>query len=867
VRRLLALLWCVSRRELMARPVRVALFVGSIATGVALLTAMRVATDSIVVGFTADLQRVAGRADLEITCGSGEIGFPEDTLDRIRTDPAVAQAAALVRGAVRIEDEPATTVDLFGLDVLQKDVLDLFEVDVLDRTKDDFTILNDPRAVFLSETLASQRGLKIGDGIRMTGVDGLHEYTVRGIFAARGLGEVFGGRMVAMYLPAAQPVVGTRGDLEVSLVDQIAVRLAAGSDREVAERQLQALAGSSLIVAQPLQRRLVAERTVRGLRATLVGMSTLALMAAIFIVYASTVTLVSQRKSSTAMLMTIGTRPREMVALIVAEAAVLGAVGSAIGVGLGLLMAGVVIGDVAEGMQLNYSLSMGEPVASINPLMLFIVHPAGGVLTAMVSAWLPARRLREVDPLCLQRKYGSAETGTWKIPWAIFCGGVACLASGAAALWYGVETSSSGWCAFGGVAVILAAVIVATPVVVMCWSAAATLLPRVFGMPGRLAAENLARSLERSEVTAAAIALCIAVAVGAGSLVASFRGSVTNWYGFAGDVLVSSPVSSGGWLPAPTTGLLEPRLRALASVKSVETLRVVQGVMFRDERVAISALSPGLLELALEEARPLGGASLAEARARIRAGEAAAASENFVRHFSLKPSETRISLDAPAGSVQLPLVAVLPDYVSDKGSLIVHRQILADRWHDDAVNYFSVNLAGGASVDAFRTDVATNLGDAFNLSVMRSGEMIERVDGMIGQAFADIDTIKLLVLFLTLVGIADLLASNILDRQWELAVLRLIGIRDAELVRVMVLEALCVGIAASVLGVAVGAVSAWVWVEFSYPVLVGYVLEFVFGWWGAGFCLVLTICAAYLAAVVSGWASLRIAALEAVRYE
>jgi len=863
---LLTLLWWVSRRELTARPLRVALFVGSIATGVALLTAMRVATDSIVAGFSADLQRIAGRADLELTCGTGEVGFPEQVLDRVREHPAVAQAAALVRGSVRIEGERPETVDLFGIDVLQKEVLELFDVQVLERTKDDFTILNDPRAVFVTDRLARERGLRLEDKVRISGVDGLHDYTVRGIFAARGLGEVFGGRLAAMYLPAAQPVVGRRGDLEISLIDQIAVRLVAGTDRDIATRQLQAVAGPSLVVAEPLQRRLVAERTVQGLRVTLVGMSTMALMAAIFIVYASTVTLVAQRRSSAAMLITIGTQPSALVALLMAEASILGAIGAVVGVGIGVLLAGVVIGDVAEGMRLNYSLAMGEPVRAIDSLMLFVVHPAGGVATALASAFLPARRLREVDPLRLQRRH-STNSIHWTLPRPIFAGGVMGLAAGSVALWHGVGASSSTWCAFGGVTVVSAAVIVGIPAVIAAWRLGAVAMSRFSGMPGRLAGENLARSLERSVITSAAIALCIAVAVGAGSIVASFRGSVSNWYGFSGDALVSSPVSSGGWLAAPTSGVVETQLRELPSVEDVETLRVVQGVMLHGDRIALSVLSPGLLDVALAEAKPLEGASMAEASARIRRGAAAAASENFVRHFPLEYSQGRVRIDSPTGTIELPLVAVLPDYVSDKGSLIVTRQVLAERWHDNAVNYFAVDLVPGASVESLREEVATQLGAGFNLSVLRLGEMIERVDGMIGEAFADIDTIKLLVIFLTLVGIADLLASNILDRQWELAVLRLVGMRDRELVRMMVLEALNVGIAASVLGVVVGGISAWVWVEFSYPVLVGYVLEFVFGWWGAGFCLVLTVCAAYLAAVICGRAALRISALDAARYE
>jgi len=44
-----------------------------------------------------------------------------------------------------------------------------------------------------------------------------------------------------------------------------------------------------------------------------------------------------------------------------------------------------------------------------------------------------------------------------------------------------------------------------------------------------------------------------------------------------------------------------------------------------------------------------------------------AVSENFVWHFGLPAAGSDLALDTVTGEVRLPVVAVVPDYVSDKG--------------------------------------------------------------------------------------------------------------------------------------------------------------------------------------------------------
>ena len=862
---LLVLLRFISWPELASRPIRSLLMIGTVAVGVALLVAMHISTESIVTGFAGDLERLGGKADLQITFGTGETGFSEELLEKVRAQPFVEQAAALIHSQVTFEDGPRETVELFGIDLMQEDVVALYEIEVLEREEGDFRILDDPRGIFITDVIARERQLGLGSKVRLSAVDGIHEYTVHAIVATKGLAEILGGRLIAMFLPAAQPVAGREGSFRSSMIDQIDVRVKAGQSVAEARRALEALLTPGFHVDTPMQRRVVGQHTVDGLRATLVGMSSLALLAAVFIIYASTTTSVAQRLPAMATLVTVGAGPSVLVRSIVMEAAVLGAIGAVFGVALGVQLSSFISADAAAGMGLNYSLPFNAERVSWNPLVVLAGHPLIGILAAACSAYLPARRLQHATPLVLEREEALPSGSTFSGPRSLLVAAVPGLC-GAYLLTNGLARGSSAQVSAGGIVVIAAAVLATVFVLKAAWSAGIPLLAAVSGVAGRIAGENLVRSLDRSLVTASAITLSVAIAVGAGSLVQSFRTSVSGWYGFAGDALVSSRALAGGWLAAPIPRTLETQLSALDSVRRVESLRVLQGQPYRGERIAIAALSDGLLSKAVGQGRLVGENDREGAVAKIGRGEAAAVSENFLSHFGLPP-DARITVSTVTGEVELPVVAVVPDYVSDKGSILIHRDLVSRWWNDHLVNFFSVDLHSGSQLSTLVEDVRQNLPGNESLAVVAAEQMIARVDSLIGDAFADIDTIKLLVLFLTAVGIADLVVSNVLSRKREMAVLRIVGLTDRQVVRTMRLEGLTVTLAAAVCGSVVGSLCAWVWVKFNYPALVGYVLSLDIAWSSILISLVTAAVAATVAGTIAGRYALRQPALSTIRFE
>src|ERR1022692_472787 len=69
-----------------------------IVLGVALLVAMRTADQSVLLSFNQTVDRIAGKAQLQVS--SGETGLSEEVLERVQSVPQVSAAAPVIEATV-----------------------------------------------------------------------------------------------------------------------------------------------------------------------------------------------------------------------------------------------------------------------------------------------------------------------------------------------------------------------------------------------------------------------------------------------------------------------------------------------------------------------------------------------------------------------------------------------------------------------------------------------------------------------------------------------------------------------------------------------------------------------------------------------
>jgi len=838
----LRLFRAVSVREHRAHAGRALLIVAGVATGIALTVAFDVMNASVITGFRQTFSALAGPADLEVTLGVGEVGFPEDVADVVRRDPDVALAVPLVRGTVVLGDDASDPVQLFGAELTAEDDLARYGVRLTTGRRAALEALSDPHAVLVAERLATRLRLDVGSTVRLATPRGRDTFVVRGLLASDGVARILGEQLVVMDLAAAQTEL-----VKQDRIDQLDVTLRPGTDASAVRARLAAALPPSLTIGVPGARAGRYEDILASLQATLMGISMLCVLAGLFIVYNATATGVMQRLPTVGALRLLGGDASQLRRLLVTEAAVLGAGGAVAGVLLGIVLArvlltffGTVMGTMVQMRFFVPELTVARSHAAIAGIV--------GIVVAVAAAWMPARRAARLDPLTVAR--GGTEIAEHLPTRALAIAGVALIVLSAMVLLAGEHWRIAALDAAGSSLFTTATLLAGMLVTSRLGGLVRRALPRLFGVSGTVAAANVARAPIRGGVTVAAIGLVAGIAVTLVTVTASYLVTADQFVRelHDGDLTVSAVATEGGWLETPLAPSVADEVAHVPGVRRVETARVVSGQAYRGWRVGLLVLEPDRLAR-LGPALWRGGDRL-RARGALANGDAVAVSTSFADRFDVRVGD-RLDLETPRGIHTLPVVGLIVDMTSNSGSIILTRSLYDAWWGDPTITRVNVYLDPGVDAQEARDRLTAQLGARHLLKILTLRDNIAYHEDKIRRAFAFVDAMQVLVVIVTVAGIFDLLVSGIIERRRELSVLRLIGATERSVRHTVVLESMTLGALATVLGLVLGVVTSWMWVRILIPRLIGYDLTFAF----AGLRSATSLAVVLLVTAAAGWAA------------
>jgi len=850
---MLRLLRQVSVPQLRASWGRTLLVAGGITTGVALIVAISIINTRVLARFSRTIEVMAGPAALEVTLGVGEIGFAESTIETVRADPEVAAAMPLVRGTIALADDPSESLQLFGADLIGEDALERYQITTTTARSDIVRSLDNPRSILLTTTFAQRHRLAVGATVKLVTTAGVDDFTVQGLLEVRGLAAAFGGQMAIMDLVAAQ------GALEKpDRVDQIDVVLRPAADVEVVRARLERGLPGELTVARPAQRAAEYDRILESFQAMLTGLSLLCLVAGVFVIYNTASTAAVHRARTMSLLRLVGAEPAQLLRLLMIEAACLGAIGSALGIAIGIVLARLLVGMVTESMGVIFETRFAVDRLTIEPRAQLMVGILG-VAVALFASFFAARSMSTLSPLeAIQpgREHVARRTTTRLLRWW-----VALVAATAMALVAEVRLKSIAWGNLGSTLWFASTIAIAIPLVQQLARRLSASLPRVFGSEGRVAAESLFRAVTRTGLTVGAVALVLSIGITVTSVALSFRTSVDSYFRTGpyrqGDLVVSAVATEGGWLEVPIPEAVGEEIRGLPGVAGVELFRGMFGQMYRGARILVFGADEGAGDRYPAEWYREGDPK--SAAPALDAGQGCLVSTNLADRFDLHAGQT-LELASPTGIVRLPIVGIVQDFSSDRGAVAMNRRVFTDRWQDSRITRAFVTLDGSASPETVRARITERLGSRYRLKMLSMPEVLAFQEGMIDRAFAFTDAIHLLVAIVIVAGILDLLLSSVLERRRELAVWRLIGADDARVRRSVMLESATIGALGAALGVTVGIVTAAIWVGVNFRYLLGYYLDlhFALGTTAAYVALVMAM------TVITGYAAARRATAESI---
>ena len=866
---LLRLAW----RGAVAAKGRTAVTVLGVALGIAVSLAIRVANESVLASFRQSLDAVAGRTALQVS--AGEPGVDEALYRAVKDTPGVAKASPIIESTVLLEGKPPDALLVLGVDTLADQGFRDYRLAegpaAAGRKKagdgdgngneeaggDPLALIGEPGAVLVTRRFAEARGLKVGSAFRVQAGGGPRRLVVRGLLELEGAGRALDGRFALMDIAGAQLAFDKIGRL-----DRIDVITDPGADRAaVAERLRQRLGGAAMVEAPEARNRQV-EGMLASFQLNLTVLSLIALFVGLFLIYNATATAVARRRREIGILRSLGMARGQVVALVLAEAAVVGLVGGVLGVGLAAAMARFALEAMATTVSSLYAFV--RPPAPSLPLALAATAVGGGVAVALFSALVPALEAAAVPPgeavgrgSFERRRQGFA---------AMLAAGAVCLAAAAAASRPGPVNGAPLFGYVSAFLVLLGAALVAPAAVAAAAAAARPLLLARGRWAGpALAVMNTRRNLWRNGGTVAAMAVGLAMLVSVATMIGSFRRTVDLW--MEQTVRADLLVSLAGRLVKGAEAKLPERV--VAAVARIPGVAAVDPFRALHVQRAGRRFILGSGDFAVQGARSRllfqegdSAAILAEARAR----DGVVVSETFAGAAGVRRGDT-LRLATPGGERAFPVVGVFYDYTTEGGLVVMDRALYRRLWDDPFVSSVAVYLAPGADAEAVRARILEALRGRPDAFVFTNRSLRRHVLGIFDQTFAITYALEAIALVVAVLGILTTVMASVIERQREIGTLRALGFTRPQVFRMVAGEAGALGALGDLLGVAAGIALSLILIYVINKQSFGWSIQFSLpGRAVAGYAL-LALAAAVAAGAAPAWraASARVAA--ALRYE
>ena len=839
-------------RPLLREPVRLGLMVLAVGLGVAVVLAIELAGTAAAGSFHSSMENLAGDNDLEVIASGG---VPEAVVATLATQPY------LLRISPRMEDfavdtQTHETLPLIGLDLIAEGsryaLRDRagYAVSANNGTMEESVReLGDPESVWVSASLNKNTGERIPLQIN----DRVLDCMVRGV-----LPEVSGNEnIILMDIAGAQRALNRFGR-----VDRILIKLPANSNLEEWQKKLSAVLPPGVEVRPQGTGTEENRKMLAAFRWNLRLLSYIALVVGAFLIYNTISVSVVRRRSEIGIVRALGADRGDVLAAFLGEAACLGLAGAFVGLPLGRIMAGGAVKLMAATVESLYVSSRPGPIsltAGSVALALLV-----GVGVAVVSALSPAREAMQVSPVDAmaqgRREYIARAHKGRDLAIAAVLAGLAALAARLPAF--------AGKPLFGYLATILliAAAAYAIPALVNSISRiAAGMLGKLFGVEAMLASRSLAASLRRTSVLVGALATAVAMMVSVGIMVGSFRQTVVSWMANelpADFYLRPAGDAAAGRHPTISAELVE-KIAALQGVAAVQRLRAYE--------ISYDGMPVTLASVDLRVARPeqksdfFSGRPTIEVLDQLRGKQNIIVSEPFTYKHNVNTGDT-ITLPLGDARANFQIVDVYYDYASERGYILMDRDVLLKYLPDETPTNLAVFVAPGARPAEVRKEIQ-EAAAGHRILVFSNHDLRTEAVRIFDRTFAITYALEAVAVIVAVMGIAGALMALVIDRRRELGLLRFLGASSGQIQKMILVEAGLLGLLANLAGFVLG--------YFLSLILVFVINKQSFGWtirfhWPVA-VLLGALSVVYAATVVSGLYPARVAVrlnpLEAIHEE
>ncbi|MDL9946605.1 FtsX-like permease family protein [Gordonia sp. ABSL11-1] len=523
----------------------------------------------------------------------------------------------------------------------------------------------------------------------------------------------------------------------------------------------------------------------------LLAFAAIGLIVGTFIIYNTFSMIVAQRNRELALLRAVGASQKQVSRSVLFEAFVVGVLGGAVGLGIGVALAAALKAWTQSSSGLpDAPLQIGAPAVLA---ALFV-----GVVVTMISAWVPAARASRVPPVEAMRAgmaEGSAPLRVRTLIGAVV--GVAALAAiviGAMGEGLGPAIAVGAGAAGAIAAVVLAGPALSQPIV----GGLGTVLGAPFGKLGRLARTNAVRNPRRTAATAFALTLGLMLVAVIGTLGSSFKGTIDD----AVDTGLKAEFIVAGANQLPVPGSVSGVVADTEGVGSSVSFGIVQSTVGDKSVTGYAAVGGQPDDVAILNMKDGAPEQLPD--------DGMIVSERTQKTEGWNRGDV-VSFTGPTGQqVPVTVSGVYEDNEALQPWLVgpdVYAKLIPPSAQVSAMIF--VTPAPDVPAEELRTNLENATDSYLTVQVQDRDQFKSSVSSQIDQMLATLYAMLGLALLIAVLGIVNTLALSVVERKREIGMLRAVGMLRAQVRRSIYLESVLIAIFGAILGVILGSVIGW----------------------------------------------------------
>ena len=766
--------------------------------------------------------------------------LPMSVVDAAKAIPGVADAQASVNGdavVIAKDGKPIErpTAPTFGATV-NDGALSVWKVKSGRRP-------NGPTEVALDVLTAADGGYVLGDSVKVNADGGSRTFTLVGIMEYDNIISPGNATWALFDAATASDFVAKPGFVDAVLVkgdgsvtgDELVARLRASLDPDVAETL------TSAEITKQAQTQV--QKSLSFLTVFLGIFSFIALGVGMFVIYNVFSITAAQRQRENALLRALGASRRQVTWAMFIEAAVVGLMGSVLG-----LLGGITLASGIKRLldALKYQIPARGLAVEAPTVVITVV---AGVLASLVAATGPAIGAGRVPPVAAMT---DSVLERVRNPRRRVIAAAVCSVLGILAI-VRVMTGGSAMLLAVGVVGLFAAVLLLGPVLARPIARfIGAPVQRVRGVTGTMARGNVQRNPRRTARTAAPVLIGVALVTGASVFASSIKEQIRVAVGesFVGDYVINS--TKGG---AVSLGQdFVDQLNQLPVVGTATGLALARGVADAEGKPAFGAVVDPATVTGLIDVQFVQGsiAALSPSTVLVSEGEA--------RRRTLKVGD-EFDLRIDGNVVPLKVAGIYRTTDIIRTARIYHRDTFTNTSISTPAGFVSLTRAPGVSDAEFRAVVGPAAANYGIGELQDKQQFINSRADLVDRSLAFVYGLLLLSIVIATFGIVITLLLAVYERRREIGLLRAVGMTRVQVRTTVRWESVITSVYGAFVGVAMGLVLGWVVItalrdqgltQYSVPVV-------TIIW-----IMVLAFIAGVAAAVVPAWRATRLDVLRAI---